>query len=148
MAGRGKSLDFDVVSEPWNKYEITNDGTILKTKYIMKSVFRIMRDDKAQYTGDGQPLSVIVVPENLRKEPDTKTYSPEELKKSIIKDDMRYRTLAEEWNEYQIDDGANVRVKTTVTRIARTSKFDRNGDPIYLVDTNLMIQVKGPKIPR
>ena len=147
MASRGKPLDFEVTSEPWNKYEV-NDGTILKFKYVMKTIFRTMKDNKANYTGEGQPLSVVIPTDNLRGEPDKNTYNTEQLKASIEKDEMSYRTVAEEWNEYRVDDGAVLRIKATVMKVSRTTKYDKNGNPIYLVDNNIMIQVRPPKIPK
>lgn len=58
---------------------------------------------------------------------------------------MRYNTLAEEWNEYVVDDGTRIRMKSTVSRVAKTSKFDKNGDPIYIVDTTVLAEIRPPK---
>lgn len=64
---------------------------------------------------------------------------------SIVKDDVRYNTLSEEWNEYVLDDGARVRLKLTVTRIAKTDKYNREGEPILIVETGGMAQIRPPK---
>ncbi|MFQ5710202.1 MAG: hypothetical protein ACE5GD_00330 [Candidatus Geothermarchaeales archaeon] len=74
------------------------------------------------------------VPKNLKGEPSTKPHPPEELKSSIAAPDSGYDTLSEEWNEYFVEDGTKIRIKDTVARISRTNKYNKDGDPIYLVD--------------
>jgi hypothetical protein len=137
-------MDFDIQKEPWNKYEIS-DLTILKVRQIIKRVTKVLADDKVSYGIDGDSLSVVLAPDSLKGTPDDKTYSRQELEKLITNDNMRYNTLAEEWNEYVLDDGGVIRIKATVSRVAKTSKFDRNGDPIYIVETSSIMQIRPPK---
>jgi len=144
LSAKEKPLDFEITSEPWNRYELS-DQARLKTRYILKNIYRSIKDGKSNYRGEGQAMSVIVVPEKLRKTPETKKYSPKDLLANIDKEDMKYRTVEEEWNEYLLDDGARIRMKVTVTKVSRTKLRDKNGDPIYSVDNNIMIQVREPK---
>jgi len=141
MAAKPKFIDFEVEQEPWNKYEL-GDETVLKTRYVLKTVTRSMVNGKNNYSGDGVPLMVIMVPGKLKGQPDNKKYSPKELQANIDKPDMKFRISHEEWNEYRLDDGATIRMKSTLTNISRTKLRDGNGDPIYNVNTNMMIQVK------
>lgn len=146
MSSNPRSIDFDVVKEPWNKYEL-NDGTIIKTRIVLKKLVKEMLDKKQGKFGiDAQPVTVVLTSSEQNGPPDPKPHPPEELRQSIEKDDLRYTTLAEEWNEYIVDDGSRVRIKSTVMQISKTTKFDRNGDPIYLVDTNNLVEVKLPKL--
>jgi len=145
LAAKPKLIDFEVEEEPWNKYEIS-DQTILKTRYILKTVTRSMVNGKNNYSGDGIPLTIIMVPGKLKGQPDTKKYSPKDIQASIDKPDMKFRISHEDWNEYRLDDGATIRMKSTLTNISRTKLFDAKGDPIYYVLTNMMIQVKEPNI--
>ena len=145
MSASSRPIDFDVVKEPWNKYELT-DGTVVKTKVVLTKLGKtILEGNKANFQIDVQVVSVILVPTELRGTPDTHVYSPQELQASIEKAEMRYTTLAEEWNEYVVDDGTRIRVKSTVTRIAKTTKYDKNGELIYLVETNNLVQIKSPR---
>ena len=66
----------------------------------------------------------------------------QDLQANIDKPDMKFRISHEEWNEYRLDDGATIRMKSTLTNISRTKLRDGHGDPIYNVNTNMMIQVK------
>ncbi|MBW1936877.1 MAG: hypothetical protein ACTSP1_19470, partial [Candidatus Freyarchaeota archaeon] len=77
--------------------------------------------------------------------PSPRIYSPEELQASIIDDDVRYSTIVEEWNEYIAEDGASIRVKLVVVKVSRTDKTDRDGEPIYLVQTSVLPQILPPK---
>lgn len=146
LSGEEKPLDFDVEAEPWNKYEVS-DHTLIKTKYVITKVVRVLVNGQANYRVDGQTLSVVLNMTNEKGPKDTRVYSPQELNSEIKYDNMHYKTLAEEWNEYRIDDGSVVRLKATITRIAKTKKFDLNGDPVYLIDNNVMLQIRPPKNP-
>ncbi len=55
---------------------------------------------------------------------------------------MRYSIVSEEWNEYVLEDGTTVRIKSNVTSIMRTTKIDRHGDPIYLVNSTQIFGLK------
>ncbi len=145
MASKEKSIDFEIADEPWNKYELS-DQSILKTRYILKTVHRSIVNGKNNYRGDGIPLTIIIVPPKLKGIPDPKKYSPKELQASVDKEDMKFRIVHEEWNEYLLDDGARIRMKSTLTNISRTKKRDANGDPIYNIQNNMLVQVKEPNM--
>jgi hypothetical protein len=53
--------------------------------------------------------------------------------------------MAEEWNEYMLEDGTRVRIKSTLTKVSRTDKFNIKGEPIYLVEGSNMLEIKSPK---
>ncbi len=150
MNERATDIDFDVMREPWNKYEL-GDGSILKTKCILTKVHKRLTigEKTASYGLDSQNVIVVYnVPPNLKGEPSKQTYGPKELESSIVQDDIRYTTISEEWNEYIAEDGTKVRLKSTVTKVSRTNKFDKNGNPRYLVRTSVLPQVKPPRRSR
>lgn len=145
-------LDFDVVKEPWNKYELA-DGAVVKIKLVVTKVRKEQptipagstatpANPVANYNFDLQTIAVSMSEE--KGTPDTRVYSPQELGAAVIKGDVRYTTVSEEWNEYVTDDGARVRLKVTLTRVSKTSKFDKNGDPIYLVESGVLANVRPP----
>lgn len=95
---------------------------------------------KQQVSIDGQPITIIYsVPETLRGEPPESVYSQEEIQQAT-KEEVRYTTLAEEWNEYVTEDGDRIRIKSTVVRIYRTQLKDKKGEPIYNVETSMIVQ--------
>jgi len=142
---QGKSIDFDVVREPWHKYEL-NDNTTIKIKYVLTRLFKTQTGEKRNYGIDGQTITVILPTKESKGQPDPTKYTSEDYNKAIIQEDVRYNTISDEWYEYIVDDGSKIRLKMTVSGISKTDKFDANGDPVYIVNNNFMIQVKLPKL--
>lgn len=138
-------LDFDVVKEPWNKYELA-DGTIVKIKAVVMRVRKQQTTEAGKttvnYNFDLQTLAVSISEE--KGAPDTRVYTPADLQGAVVKSDIRYTTVSEEWNEYVTDDGARIRLKVTLTRVSKTSLFDKNGDPIYVVENGVLANVRPP----
>jgi len=141
-------LDFEVIREPWNKYSLI-DGAHIRSRYLLlrlKKKEPTSETEKPSIGVDGQNIvAVYNVPPNLKGPPSRRVYPPEELRKSIVQYDINYTTLYEEWNEYIAEDGTRIRVKQTMTKVGRTDKADKNGDPIYFVDHSIMVEVKPMK---
>jgi hypothetical protein len=154
---RKRDIDFDVIREPWNRYSI-REGTTLQVRFILlrlRKVERLNLDgsvvtsnvQETKYDIQGQTLNVLSnIPEKLKGTPDMNTYTPQELQNAIVADDLGVDTIAEEWNDYVADDGAKIRVKCSVISVSRTSKYDKDGEPIYIVSSSQQVAVK-PKKP-
>ena len=84
-----RSLDFDIVKEPWNKYEL-GDHTILKTRVILKVVRKVSKGDKNDYEFDLQNLQALIVPNDVKGAAPAQRYSKEEIQSSEWKE-TRYR---------------------------------------------------------
>jgi len=141
-----KEMDFEVLREPWNVYQL-EEGPILKIKYVLTRVIKRREDEgRFGYAFKGQNVVAFShIPPELRGEPTRAIYSPMELQASIVNEDVRYTTIAEEWNEYLAEDGTKIRVKLTVVKVSRTNKRDVDGEPIYLVQTSLLPQIQPRK---
>ena len=63
--------------------------------------------------------------------------------------DERFKTVTEDWNEYETASGVTVRVKTVVHKIARVldqsgkPAFSRDGDPHMVVRTQIQVVTSG-----
>lgn len=139
-------IDFEILREPWNKYSV-EDGSYVKARFVITK-FRKMEpttaDEKLSYGFEGQNIAVAYnVPQELKGIASTQKYSPQELSDSSR--DMRYSIISEEWNEYVLEDGTTVRIKSSVVEITRSNKYDRNGDPIYVANTNQILALKPRK---
>ena len=132
-------LDFIVSREDWCRYDLSDDS-ILKIKLIATKI----RKKNTNYNIDIQ--NIIVVLSNERGQADSKSYTPLELQQSIIHD-VHYTTITQDWNEYIVDDGTIIKVHPMVTKVSKTSKFDLNGDPVYLVNVqgNVVVELPKPK---
>lgn len=136
-----RSLDFEIIKEPWNKYQII-DNSVLKVRTILTRVERRMKDNKPYFKTKDQSLIVINADPSLKGEPDTKDHSAEEIKRAVEKKDMRYDTISQDFNEYILDDGTKIKIYTNVTNIDRSRLFNGNGDPIYNVSSTNQIEIR------
>lgn len=136
-----RSIDFEIIKEPWNKYQLV-DNSILKTRTILKKIERVMEGEKISFTMDAQTLTVIYADPALKGTPNTRIISKDDIIKSIDKLDMRYDTLAQEFNEYLLDDGTKIKIFTNVTGVSRTTLKDAKGDPVYSVNSANTIEIK------
>jgi len=149
-------VDFEVVREEWNRYRV-EDETILKAKFVLisvmmeksyKEIMERAKTEKGLKMGFGfnsQNVIGVEAPMRLRGEPDIKTYTIEELRASIAKEDLDFEPLKESWNVYDLQNGITIKVRNAPINVSRTSKFDSRGLPIYLVDWTADVKVKLPK---
>ena len=57
-------------------------------------------------------------------------------------EDLDFKTIREEWNEYQTSDGSTIRVKLVMTNIVKLKdKYDPTGSPIYVVRSSIVLAV-------
>lgn len=62
--------------------------------------------------------------------------------------DVDFRTKKEDWNEYALEDGSVLKFKTVVTSVIRTGDYDQTRNPVYLVRSTNVTQVKVPEVMR
>ena len=143
---RRVELRFEVIREPWNEYELP-DGSILRVRHVLLRIFRLEdREGNISWETDVQSIVVLShVPEESKGPPSSIVYSREQLISQIVERDVDYETLSEEWNEYILEDGTKVRIKFTVARISKTDKFDRRGEPIYIVEHAMIPIISSPR---
>ena len=119
-------LDFIVTREDWCRYNLL-DNAILKVKVVLTRVYK----QQGQLYSDFQPIYVILT--NERGTTDSNILSLQELQSSIVRE-VSFTTITQDWNEYVVDYGSTIRIQPIVTKVAKTSKFDSKGFPIYLCD--------------
>jgi hypothetical protein len=60
--------------------------------------------------------------------------------------DLDFKTMNEDWNEYQVADGTIVRLKTVVTNIVKVpDKYDNAGNPVYIVKSSNVLSISAPE---
>lgn len=99
---------------------------------------------KPSYNVDFQ--NMIVALSSKPGQPDNRTYSPEEMRTAVVKDDVHFDTQEQEWNEYVVDDGTKIRIQPILLQVSKTSKFDNKGYPLYLVNINATMDIRPPRI--
>lgn len=59
--------------------------------------------------------------------------------------DISFKSIREDWNEYQLADGTTLRMKLVMSDISRLEdKYDSDDNPIYVVKSGNILVVKAP----
>lgn len=136
-------VDFTVIKEDWNTYEL-DEGVTLKNRFILKKIIRCAKSDgDASYSIETTTAATAFAP-NFKGKPATKSYSVAELNDSIVNEDVKVIKEHESWNEYSLEDGTKLLIKNNLTQIAKTDKFDREGEPLYMTRFTPLIKAKIP----
>jgi hypothetical protein len=76
--------------------------------------------------------------------PDSGQYTSEELSAFITEGNMKFKTIRPIINEYLTTSGIKIHLQLVQITVGRTSEFDANGDPRYLVNAQISIQIVPP----
>lgn len=129
-------VGFKTVGEPWNLYKLGN-GSLIKFKLVLVKVMPIKSDPK-NYSLNTANVVGVESPSKLRgaptPPPPTGTYNDFEKK------DLDYEVIEESWNEYKLEDGNTLKIKPAITTINKTKSFDSNGEPIYVVHSQVLVK--------
>lgn len=59
---------------------------------------------------------------------------------------LDFKTLNEEWNVYDLEDGTKVKIKTIATKIIRVEgAYNKDGDPVYQVQSTNVVTTDVPQ---
>jgi hypothetical protein len=154
---KARFVDFTVEKEEWNKY-VLGDKSILKVKFVLtgammdKTRQEIIKEAKKSrrklrigFTIRSQNVFGVECPPRLRGSPDSRRYSPEELRASIVRPELDFETARETWNSYLFRNGIRMKSKISPTFVNRTSKFDSVGMPIYVIDFSIDVLLRLPE---
>ncbi|MEM2101321.1 MAG: hypothetical protein QXS98_05280 [Candidatus Nitrosocaldus sp.] len=139
-------IDFDVLNEPWNVYELS-DGSRLRARLVLLNVL-----NTGQYDNLGKPiyqtahttLFVVRAPKELKGTPTIPLPDPSELL-DYVSDVSISKPLIDNWNTYSLDNGATLKIKLIITSIKRSSKYDLFGEPIYVINSQPVVDLDVPK---
>jgi hypothetical protein len=59
--------------------------------------------------------------------------------------EVAFKGLKEEWNEYQVEDGAVLRLKVVVSEIFRLDEYDQDNKPIYVIKSSNVLSSSVPE---
>jgi hypothetical protein len=129
------------VEEEWSEYFL-EDETIIRLKIVPLKIF--MKNDNTAYSLNSNVETAAFSPQKLKGAssgplPTQKS----EIMKAVSKTDMKFEILSEPWNQYEIEGGVKLFIKSVATQISSSKLFDSHGDPIYIVAH----QVLTKKIP-
>ena len=134
--------NFEIRREDWNAFEL-KDGSIILLKIVLVKVGQSEEteedfDMKVNYR---DILGLLPNPE-LCGEPSIKKYTRKELEESIAEKDIDFKQVEDSWNEYKLKDGRLFYLKPILTMVSRTNKYNEIGEPIYLIQSQVLSKTK------
>ncbi len=136
-------IDVRAKREDWSVYRLA-DGTTLKMRAVLT---RVKRSQPMAPRGGADISNVVLVcnPAKGTKGPPEKLRpTPEELTAAIVDRDVRFKTVSEPTNEYVTDDGRRILLRLKLFNLARTSRYDHSGDPLYLFNAKPELTMVDP----
>jgi hypothetical protein len=138
LAGTPKShgenleyVDIRPKHEDWNVYRL-DDGTKLKMRALLTRVKRL-QPKAARGGADISNILLVCNPPRGKKGPPAQArLAPEELTAAIVDPNVKFKVVSEPLNEYVTEDGKRMLLRLKLYNLAKTSKYDPNGDPLYL----------------
>ncbi len=63
----------------------------------------------------------------------------------VTANDLNFKTVNEEWNEYELEDGTRLKLKTVVAKVLRLEgAYNADGDPVYQVTSTPILATDIP----
>lgn len=133
-----EDLDFEVVEEHWNEYELSS-GDRIRGRIIIIKIIRDPNNPNNYSVRSSQPQYAVTAP-TANRGPRNNEPAPHEIN-TLPSFEVRITSNNERWNIYRIlRTGQILRVRLTVTAIRRAAdRFDGDGIPFYLVTAGPMV---------
>ena len=139
-------VEFSMKDEPWVKYKL-EDGTSLFGRLIITKIFRGTDYDptgQPVYAWSSQNVFTTIAPKALKSTPTNPpptTLDPNSVNTTHV--DFE-RVGVEKWNVYELSDGSVLRAKLEITGILRTDKYGPDGEPLYVLNAQMIPRIKVP----
>jgi len=132
-------VPFDILQEPWSEYRLS-DGTTLKTRFVLLKVWDDAETREGQKFGklSNQIVNVIQAPARLIG-PKGSSASVQELQQNIVDSNVKIEPIVEKPSVYMLSDKRFLIVQTRAIAVSRTSLFDAEGAPHYLVTSQTAV---------
>lgn len=144
---RDELIPFEIIKENWSTYEL-EDGTIIRFKFVLINIIKTpIQSEKGNLLLFNARNVIGVFSPEERGDKD-RNYTVEELEKYISKLNVMFRQIVDSGlNEYKTDKHTII-ITPRVTKIDKTSKFDKQGMPAYIVRSETQFLVVEEKIEK
>ena len=61
--------------------------------------------------------------------------------KKVDATELEFKTISEDWNKYECEDGSIIKLKTVAAKIFRTSLKKPDGEPLYVIRSSNIADV-------
>jgi hypothetical protein len=65
--------------------------------------------------------------------------------RTVEGEEIAFKEIEERWNEYDLEDGTKLKIKLVLAKVIRTNEYNKEGDPIYVVNTQNLLHVTVPE---
>lgn len=117
--------------EDWSAY-LLEDGTMLKLRAVL-TMGRRLPDGALGGAMISDHLWFTNPPRGRKGPKSPPVRSSEELNASIVRRNMKFTIVKEPVNEYVTEKGEMVLLTLRLLTVSKTSRYDANGDPIYIM---------------
>ena len=149
-------MAFQIKREDWDTFRL-EDKTMIRGRIMLASVLMEgkLEDEIAKSQVGEKPILrftflpkieyVVEPPQELRGDPDSRVYTQEQLRSSVVHEDMDFETIKSSWNLYELENGMILKIRNSPVRISKTSKYDSGGMPIYLINGSADVKTELPE---
>jgi hypothetical protein len=102
----------------------------------------------ARFNASVLPVIIVSVPPNLKGTKATHVYQSNEILDAVTEPDVKFDTVKEEWNEYQLPENVTISAKIIMTQLSRTSLYDMFGDPLFRIQHQSVVKSTLPASAR
>jgi hypothetical protein len=144
MRGGLRSVPFDLIQEQWNEY-IFSDQVVVRTRLILITVTQ--EYELGPLTFQTERATTVSAPDHLRGSPGEHQQGNNVCGEAKWECPILLRY--ERWNEYSLaDDTRRLRMIFMAMRAFKlTNAFDKNGQPIYMIEGKPLIKVDNRLYP-
>jgi len=128
-------LDFEAINEPWSLYAL-EDGSVIKFKLVLVKVLPVLKAGAKSYTINTANVVGVLAPKTLKGTPTVLSDG----RYQVENKDIPFETIEEKWGEYKLEDGTILKIKPAITSIDKTKNYDLNGEPIYMVHSQVLVK--------
>jgi hypothetical protein len=125
--------------DDWNVYCL-EDGTIIKQKVVPLKFIK-KGDD---YIVNSTVLTVAFSEKKGNPSTVTIPTTEAEIMKVVEQPDIPVTYSKEPWNEYMLDDGTKILIRSVAIAIASTGLFDERGERVYFVNQQVFVKKQAP----
>lgn len=123
-------------------YYKLKDGTIISTS-IIPSYF--LEETPTTLGGGTTNVTNAYIPKKLREPSKFKKDEKVDFRTRIIERDLDFDTLKEDFSNFKLSNGVDVKIKAVATQVDKTDVFNPAGERIYLVNVQPIFKVKGKR---
>jgi hypothetical protein len=131
-------INFEPQGENWSVYRLTDSDVIIKLKTVLLKLLR----QPDGYTATTQVVMTALCPEELRRSPSRTPIptNPKDLEEVLTQVDLDSESIKEPWNDYKLDGGSTLSLRTMALSFASTKLYDDMGDPVFYVTHSTIVK--------